>query len=174
MRSAGVPATEPVVLQYALRLLTLRNYTEHELREKFRRRFVLDEEICATVLERLQKMGLQSDTVTASSYVAAKSGWGRQRLMRELHRKGISKEAATQYLPEDDTEKEKAQAVLRSKLRGMPMPTDFAGKQKLMGFLVRRGFSVACARGVLDDYRATDSAAAPPSGAMNPSPTHSP
>lgn len=74
---------------YLLDLLTRRDYTEAELRDRLRRRGVGDDDADG-LLARLRDLGLADDARFAEQYVASRRGSrGRLALRAELRRKGV-------------------------------------------------------------------------------------
>ncbi len=74
---------------YLLDLLTRRDYTEAELRDRLRRRGVGDDDADG-LLARLRELGLADDARFAEQYVASRRGSrGRLALRAELRRKGV-------------------------------------------------------------------------------------
>jgi regulatory protein len=129
------------VFEYAVWLLARRAYTATELRERFERRFLPESELFASVLGKLQNLGLQSDTLAAESYVRQHSAWGRQRLRLELTRRGVAPELIGALLASDESEEARLAAALAAKLKGSELPTDYKERQKIMQYLARRGFA---------------------------------
>ena len=86
--------------------LSRRDHSEHELRKKLRRKFSeasLDE--INSVIERLQKLGFQSDERFTESFVRTKyfSKNGPVKIQYELKRKGIKKKIDMDELDFDET-----------------------------------------------------------------------
>lgn len=143
------------MLAYAGWLLARRGYTAAELRDKFRAKFQTveggpeAESVFDAVLAKLQNLGLQSDAAAADSLVRSKASWGRQRLKLELTRRGVEPELIESSLPDSAEEFARAAETLSRKLKGEPVPADFAARQKLAAFLARRGFSLDAIRQAL-------------------------
>jgi len=137
------------LLQYATWLLARQDYSRASLLEKFKTRFIEDEDIFAQALDKLIELGLQSDERFAESFVQAKHSWGGQRLRLEMMRKGIEKELIEAAIEQHLDEAPRCAEVLATKLRGQPVPEDYKERQKLMAFLIRRGFSLDSAKNTL-------------------------
>jgi regulatory protein len=138
------------VFDYACWLLARRSYSTHELLEKFNTRFIPNEEIFNSTLEKLQSMGFQSDEDFAQSFVEMHCDWGKRRLQLELSRKGIEKELIAASLPSEESEIARCENALRIKLRGEEIPTEWKEKQKLLAFLARRGFDLGVIKASLE------------------------
>lgn len=135
---------------YAVWLLARREYTAAELTAKFRTRFVEQAELFAAVIAKLQTLGMQSDERAARMFLETHAGWGQARVKMALSRRGIAPTVLAAVLAESaPDELARAREVLALKLRGAPLPHDYAARQKLAGFLARRGFSLTIVRCVL-------------------------
>ena len=130
------------VFDYACWLLARRNYSESELLDKFHTRFIPDEKIFSAALEKLQKLGLQSDELFTESFIHSHPGWGRRRLTLELKRRGIEESMMELFLLNEADELSRCREALQKKLKGSELPAEFRERQKLMAFLARRGFGL--------------------------------
>ncbi len=131
----------------ALRLLEVRPRTEHEIRDRLRRKQYAPEQIDAAVA-RLRELELLDDTQFARMWVANRSAVnprGALGLKRELLRKGVAREVAADVVGEavdDETEAAACEQVARGaagRYAGVESWPDF--QRKLGGLLQRRGFS---------------------------------
>ena len=100
------------------------------------------------VVARLSAEGILDDHAFATAYVADKrrlSGWGDERIRRELARLGVEPQVAAAALgpPQADDELARAQAALRR--HGPPRPPLEASRRRAYQFLQRRGFNGAVA-----------------------------
>jgi len=148
-RKKSKQADPKQVFNYACFLLARRNYSRAELLEKFHTRFVPTEEIFTAALEKLKKLGLQSDENFTENFIRSHSAWGRRRLILELNKKGIEENMMKLFLPKEDDELVRCKDVLEKKLRGEKIPSEYSAKQKLAAFLARRGFDLDVIREVL-------------------------
>jgi regulatory protein len=133
-----------VAYQRVLKLLGYRSRSTHEVRKNLRDHNV-PEEVIAGVLERLRRSRLVDDERFAQAWIENRSEYrprSRRALAMELRQKGITDEVIKQTLEEAAREDEDLayQAALKQsrKLKEMEWP-EF--RQKLSGFLARRGFS---------------------------------
>jgi len=137
------------VFDYACWLLARRSYSTKELLEKFHTRFIPDEQIFSNALEKLEKLGLQSDEGFTESFIRGHPAWGRRRLVLELKRRGIEEEMIEMFLPNDADELARCREALEKKLRGEEVPKEYKERQKLSAFLARRGFNLDVIREVM-------------------------
>ncbi len=139
------------VMADAYRLLGHRARSRHELRRRLLQKGH-DHEVIAGALERLVADGLLDDAEFARCYVADKrrlSGWGSQRIRRELGELGVDHVVidaalgAATAAEGEDAELERAVAALRRK--GAPQQPLDAARRRAYQALLRRGFSSAVA-----------------------------
>lgn len=133
---------QEVAYQRSLNFLSFRDRTESEIRK-----YLSDKDIPATtieyVVERLQRSGLLNDRRFAESWVENRSEYrprGRRALAYELRRKGVSEEAINAAVESVDEENlaYKAARKQSGKYRRLDWPEY---RQKMYGFLARRGFN---------------------------------
>ncbi len=136
-------------LDLALGLLEVRARAKREIETRLAQKGI-EEEIIAQVIAKLVKLELINDAQFAAQWVEAKTRVGgnrpvgRRRLSSELYAKGVAKEQiadAVDVVTNDD-ELALARAAASKKVRVVPTDRDALQKerQKLMGFLQRRGF----------------------------------
>jgi len=128
----------------ALALLSRRNHSRFEIKQKLRRKGFAGEEIEAA-LQDLAGRGYLDDAKTASALVASRSrsGKGRGRLAAELAARGVSRADSEAALAGIDPADEEARllAALEKRRRVLaPGLTPAARSKKLFDHLVRRGF----------------------------------
>ncbi|TSD98804.1 regulatory protein RecX [Gordonia rubripertincta] len=159
----------PSAWDSALRLLGVRARSRHEMRERLTRKG-FDADTVDEVMARLDKHQLLDDTDFAAEWVRSRSlnsGKGRVALRHELRTKGISESIIAETLADidPDDEREIAAGLVERKLTPAVVErvvADRAEREKtlrrLVGFLVRRGYSqslafdvVGEALGALDD-----------------------
>ena len=138
---AKSPAAEKnPLLEKAVSLLNYRAHSRKELADKLKQKTGCGEEELNAVLDRLEELGFLNDRTYAASVVrsCARKGYGAQRALSELSRRGIPKELreeALTELPENDGTLER---LIRAKLRN---PSDRDEIRKVSAAMVRRGFS---------------------------------
>jgi regulatory protein len=130
----------------ALRLLEARPRSEHELRDRLRRKEFAAHEI-DTAINRLRELELLDDAQFAKLWINNRqqvSPRGSQALRQELRAKGVARDVADAALSEQidaDSEHAACEAVARGAVHKYANAPDFATFQrKFGGFLLRRGF----------------------------------
>ncbi len=118
-------------------------------------------EIIQSVVQEAAERGWLDDTKFASDWIedrADRKGYGKTRLKQELRGKGLDSEtieaALEEIAPEAEAERARQTAEARwAKMHrdGMDSATVYAEKQKLMQFLMRRGFSHGIIRQVIGE-----------------------
>ncbi len=139
----------------AIGLLARRERSRSELRTALKRKS-FEHGIVENVLDGIEKEGLQSDARFASAWVGTRrklSPRGKAALAFELKRKGINDEGTAQalsgYKPND--ERTALHDLIESRLARWSGSKDDKAKlkQRLLGFLSRRGFAYEDIRAVL-------------------------
>ena len=131
--------------QKALHFLGYRQRSSEEVRKNLSKRGI-SETLVAETVERLQHAGLVNDETFARSWVENRNEFhprSKSALRMELRLKGLSDETIQSVLDEQVDEEPLAYAAARKyarRLAGLEWP-EF--RQKLSGFLARRGFSYA-------------------------------
>ena len=132
-----------VAIQKALRFLGYRARSVSEVRETLQKH-AIPEAVIERTLERLQESGLLNDQEFAQAWVENRNTFrprSRRALAFELRRKGLDDDVIQQTLEQTVDESSLARDAARKYLRkvqGLDWP-DF--RNKLGGFLGRRGFS---------------------------------
>ena len=139
----------------AIGLLARRERSRAELRSALKRKS-FDAAIIESVLDSIEKEGLQSDARFASAWVETRkrlSPRGKAALAFELRQKGIGESQARSVLAEFKSDDERAalRELIESRLARMSSSIDDKqkAKQRLLGFLTRRGFAYDDIRTVL-------------------------
>jgi regulatory protein len=141
----------------ALNLLSYRPRTAAELRRRLARKEYPEPVVEACVEELLEK-GLVDDGAFAESFIRDRVRFrprGRRRLVQELRAKGVDPETAQEAIGEvmereETSELELAREALRKWSR-RPGEDPRKAKQRLYGFLARRGFGGDTLRQILDE-----------------------
>ena len=131
-----------VAYQQILKLLHYRPRTESEMIQNLRKHKV-DEEIISEVMDRLKQNGLVDDTRFAQAWVENRNDLrprSRRALAYELRQRGVDSQVIEQSIEQLDDEALAYQAALQQarKLKKLDWQ-DF--RQKMLGFLARRGFN---------------------------------
>jgi len=140
----------------AVELLARREYSYAELEKKLLP-LTQNEENAYTALEWLLEHGLQNDERFACSYVRSKalSGYGPIRIRMELNQKGVAAKWVNAAFEECEQEVNWPQLVdqlIEKKGRTLDM-TNPKDKNKLLGYLQRRGFNLDQIYAGLDRYQ---------------------
>jgi regulatory protein len=152
--SAGSPQElESAVRERCLNLLAGQPRTRAELERKLAQAGA-PEDVAAAVLDRLTQVGLIDDTAYAEAYVHTGVGVrrrGTRSLRAELRTRGVAPEvidlAAAQV--DDEDERATALALAQRRARGLAKLAPEVRRRRLMGLLLRRGFSGSVVTDVL-------------------------
>ncbi|HNT23936.1 MAG TPA: RecX family transcriptional regulator [Anaerolineales bacterium] len=142
-----------VAYQQALRLLSYRPRASAEVRRNLVKHDV-PAEVIEDVLARLQRAGLIDDNRFAQAWVENRSEFrprGRRALVVEMRQRGLDDESIQQALAEVD-EQALADQAANKQARRLAGLDETAFKQKLSGFLARRGFGYAVIRETVDRH----------------------
>jgi regulatory protein len=133
-----------------LRLLTGRSRTRAELAGQLAKRGYPDH-VSARVLDRLAAVGLIDDTDFAEQWVhsrRANAAKGKRALAAELRTKGVDNDVITAVLSgiDAEAERDRAEQLVRTKLRRENLNDDVRVGRRLVAMLARRGYSqtMAC------------------------------
>lgn len=127
-------------IKIALKFLSVRDRTEAELREKLQRKGFDEKDIIYTV-EYLKQKGFIDDSkfIQKAEKIAEDRFLGKMGLRNYLIRKGIEKEKL-ESLPDIDEFHIAQKLIQRKKHLLREVPSD-KKRAKIIGFLLRRGFS---------------------------------
>jgi len=142
--------TEPLapdkLYQYALRLLTGRDYAVARIRQKLAARTVTEQDI-DVVIARLQREGWLDDARYAARFAEAAITSGRYygvRLRMEMRRRGFSADIVNEALAPLLAERDETAEVKSAAERRYPgfsyLAASDRDKRRVVGFLQRRGF----------------------------------
>ena len=140
------------LLNYALRLLNRKDYTEKEIRDKLLKKSQSKDEI-DEVIEYLKEKRFIDDVRYAQNYLyfRLKRGYGKRRVVHELLNKGIAEELIDSVLK---TENEDAEEVFLKKLKLLEGKKN--KRKKLFDFMYRRGFDSEKIIELLNKYEVKD------------------
>jgi regulatory protein len=149
---------ESVARTVALRKLTVRACTRHELDQALQAKNVPQAAIDA-VLDRLEEVGLLDDASFAVDWVTSRQQrrhLSRQVLRRELQAKGVDRSAIDSALDhvDHDAELRSARELVERKRAAMNGLSRDVQYRRLAGMLSRRGFDTATTTRVLTDVLA--------------------
>jgi len=136
------------LMNYALRILSKKRYTEHEIRtksEKIVKKNDLDESVIDKVCSRLIELKYLDDDVYARDYVSDRIRFrprGKFLLRKELRAKGISKDIVDKVLDSEIVnEFEMAMSCFAKKSKKWEKCTPAVRKNKAFQFLGSKGFN---------------------------------
>lgn len=135
----------------ALHYLSYRLRSESEVRERLKRD-EWPESVIERVVERLRASGLTNDAGFAQAYVADRSRSrprGARALQYELKNKGLDRETIQAAMPDAQSEIELAMTAAQSRMRQVQNLDERERREKLLGFLQRRGFNFSTSRAAL-------------------------
>lgn len=138
----------------AIRLLNYRMRTVRELRQRLGNKG-FSGPIIDRVIDRLAALRLVDDSVFAEAYVAdrgASRPLGKKELARRLREKGVSKEnisGALSVVGSDERQFELAMTAAGTKIRSLQRFDAEKRREKLIAFLLRRGFEWSIVRKVI-------------------------
>ncbi len=127
---------------YAMGLLTGRDYSRAELSTKLNKRFD-QQDAMDEVLQRLADEGLQSDTRFAEAFVRSRiiRGHGLTRIRQDIRLKGIAEELVAQTLDAADVDWMVLAREVAQRKFGQRLASDQRERAKRMRFLQYRGFN---------------------------------
>lgn len=139
------PSRASWALNYVVNLLSRREYSEYEIRQKMAQKAFTDEEIEVT-LAKVQERGWQSDVRFTENYLRnrAERGYGLRRIRQELNQKGIASCTIEQALEENQDGidwQAIAQRQLAKKFPHYQEKLSPKDKQKLWRYMFSHGFS---------------------------------
>ena len=126
----------------ALRLLTRRDYTAHELREKLLAKELPEPDV-TSALDDLAGDGFVNDRRVAESFVRVATtlkGRGRHRIERELEHRGIDRSIIHEVLAALPAAEERASIRRFLDRKHLRFPLGTAEHRRLFAQLARRGF----------------------------------
>lgn len=140
---------EAELYQYALFMLSRRDYETAELSARMKRRMyekndgIIDEPLIERVIERLGEQHFLNDTrvieLQLRSYI--RKGYGPLRIKQELRQKGFTATLIEQQFEQLDVDWFELATDVRCKKFGDEIPRDFKEKSKQVRYLQYRGFS---------------------------------
>lgn len=127
----------------ALRFLERKPRSSHEIHLRLLSRGFRDEEIQET-LERLSEYGFIDDRLFALKYAEEilSKGYGTVKIRRKLVEKGIDRDLIEEIVESfSDSEKVRAKEVLKTAILKREFGSDRQSRDRMLTYLVRRGFS---------------------------------
>lgn len=148
---AGASEKNPL-LEKAVSLLNYRAHSRKELADKLKQKTGCGDAELNEVLDRLEELGFLNDRTYAAAVVrsCARKGYGAQRALTELSRRGIPKELREEALAEMPEDGGALERLIRTKLKD---PSDRDEVRKVTAAMVRRGFSWDEIRRAMDNVQ---------------------
>ena len=127
-------------LTYALRLLSRRDYSRHELGRRLDGKFGAD---AGAVMEWLERRGYLDDRRYARNFVSSHPAWARRRVDAALEERGIASEARAEAL--DGGSWFSTTEALKDRMDRMRLEAPLSRKDaaRLARFLARMGYDPA-------------------------------
>lgn len=143
-----------------LRRLSAAPRTRKDLHDDLLRREI-PEQVAEEVLDRFAELGLIDDSDYAELFVASRRrsrGTARPMLRQELRRKGVGDAEIHAALAEisDEEELERARALVRTRHPALARLDAATRQRRLMGLLMRRGYSAGVAASVVREVVRTE------------------
>lgn len=141
-------------LEYALKLLSQRSYSEKKLTEKMLSREIDSAEI-ATVIVKLKEYGYVNDVKYAKDYVENAQNIklsGPRKIYWALIKRGISKEIAKDAIDQtydNDNEPEQVREIIGKYAQSIPRDKLY---ERLMRRLIARGYDYALVKKEVQDF----------------------
>ena len=150
-------------------LFSVRMRSEKEVRDylrqlNFKRKLKdieeLPEIVVEALIQRLKDKDLLNDERFANEWIHARrvsKQKGMQAIMAELYQKGIARDIIVKAFEDADdgnegSEESLAMKALEKKVKTPSVLEDVKEKQRIVGFLMRKGFSYDVARSVIEKY----------------------
>ncbi len=136
---------DDVIKEAKLKALSLLNYmdrTESQLRQKLKEKFYNDE-VIDQVVEYVKSFGYINDVNYAERYIRSKqSGKSRREIHAALVQKGVGRDDIETAMERCFEREDELEAIRRlcEKKHFSPEEASDAEKQKIYGYLVRKGF----------------------------------
>ncbi len=127
----------------AVRLLSRREHSAFEIRDKLRKR-EFDEADIEQAIAELKQGGWLSDERFAEAYIRMRQnkGFGPVRIAMELNERGVDETLVSQYLHADDEIWQQILEQQYTKKYGNRPVEDYSDKARRIRFLQYRGFSL--------------------------------
>ena len=131
-----------VVYNKALDLVSRREHSRHELRQKLNKRFPETSPIIDEALDKLVLNNILDDERFVEMYLNARArkGFGPKKIEMELYSKKVDSMLISNAIEAYESWTDNAENELKKKFRGIK-PTDYKSKMKQKQFLFNRGFS---------------------------------
>jgi regulatory protein len=128
------------ISQYAVKLLSIRDYTATELLRKLEAKFGNSTETATGVINDLSAKGFLDDRRYVQNYLRRKPGFGPERVRAELLERGVASTIVEQELAE--AERPSLRAILDATMTGwnLSYPMDSSDVARVFRRLARLGY----------------------------------
>ncbi len=138
---------------YAVKILSIKDRTEKELRDKLREKKYPEDEIDGAV-EDMKGYGYIDDARYAARFAADGfnlRGHGSARIKTDLIKKGVSRDIVDSVLEQNQTDpRERIREVLKVRFSSADLSNP-KERNRILGFFSRRGYSYRDVIGVIND-----------------------
>ncbi len=144
----------PKLLERVLKFLSIRPRSRQEIINYLKKKIPQDEVLREKVLKKAESLDLIDDRDFALWWVEQRMTFrpkGKKALFFELRQKGLEKDLIEEILNEKINELVLIKPLVQKKWLSLKKLPKEAARQKLVGFLSRRGFSWETIRKVLDE-----------------------
>lgn len=142
-------------MKAALRLLSVRERSEVELRRRLSQKG-FDRETVTSTVARLRESGLQDDRRFAGAYAteaASRGGLAAAEVRRRLRGRGVAGDLAAEVATTDPGEEEaRARTLAAKRARALGEASHEARFRRLAAFLARRGYPHDLCRRLAEEY----------------------
>ncbi len=135
-------------MNIVVRLLSRRNHTKHEIRQKLKQRGIAAD-VISYVISECERLSYVNDEQTGRFYIRElrSKGYGIRRIRMSMRQKGLENELVDKLLSEihsETDEMESARRVMKKKRARFDREKDERKRrEKIYRFLASRGFSSA-------------------------------
>jgi len=138
-------------LEYAIKILNKKDYTEFEIRNRLKHKKFNDENI-DDIVSKLKSLKFINDERFAENFLFFKSkrGYGKKGIAYNMKLKGLSENIIDRVLGSFDESKFADSIFLK---RAKEIKKDKNYKQKLFSYMLRRGFEYDTVSKLFDKYK---------------------
>ena len=155
------------LIAQSISFVSIRPRSEKEilsfLQKKIQRLHVVNQELHAKIMRRLQELGYIDDASFVRTYVenmTRNHPMGKRMFVQKLRQKGVDKDMIDAVLSdqgdEGNDEEQDARNAVKRKVHIWRKLPDMEAKSKAYGFLARRGFSGSVVRKIIDEVLGKD------------------
>lgn len=127
----------------ALKFIAVRPRSKKEISDYLNRKSV-SKDLAAKIISKLEESELIDDAAFARWWVEQRITFrpkGKRALLAELSQKGVNRETSEEVINQEINEEELARRAAEKKLRSLPSLPSQERRQKMINFLLTRGFA---------------------------------